>query len=170
MDSGAVLENVVAIAPYFFQDFHAAQPGQPEFQPEAPSNLGQQGKSFAKELAGAIELEFQKTLKRFRNAAVLQHGFGHSKVLHVFLGQVNSASRKVDGNILPKIGKLKGCADGVGVLKDIFSPIAKEMENQTAYRIGRILAIGQKVIKGSVVVDVDIGFERINFLKTCTYG
>ena len=170
MDGGTVLENIVAIAPYFFQDFHAAQPGKPEFQPEAPSDLGQQGKSFAKELAGAIELEFQKILKWFGNAALLQHGFGHSEVLHVFLGQVNSVSGKVDGNILPEIGKLKGCADGIGVLKDSFFSIAKEMENESAHRIGRIPAIGQKVIKGSVVVDIDIGFEGCQQVFQELYG
>ena len=77
-----------------------------------------------------------------------QVSFGHSELTQVFERQIDSTFGVVDGNVLPEVRELQGGAGAIGKLLALGVVITTEVENEMAYGIGGIVAVGEHIVEG----------------------
>ena len=101
-----------------------------------------------KPFACALDFKFHHLAKSRSVAALCQIFFGDRIAAQVLERQIDSAFAVVDCDVLPEIRQLQSGAGVIGKLLALGIVISAEVEDEMAYGIRRIAAVGEYMVEG----------------------
>src|SRR5581483_520104 len=84
---------------------------------------------------------------------------GHAEARHVRARQIDASLGKIDRDILPEVGELQAAADEIGKLLALRVPIAEEIQDQAAHRIGGVPSIVEQGGHRREALEVNVAAE-----------
>lgn len=143
----------------FFENGHPAKPSGAKLKSEAAAQRLNERFSPLKEGLCPFHLKLHQPGKVVIVFFADQILFRHMKTVEIFLGDVDPSLSKIDGDVLPEVGKLKGSADRVRVLEKRGIRITDDVKDNPADRIGGMAAVVEEVVEGPVPGGGDVHFK-----------
>src|SRR4029077_645628 len=104
-------------------------------------------------LTGALNLKFHHLAEGLSVAVASDVFFARPEPAKALDRQVDAPFGVVDAHVLPEICQLQRGAGEIGELLAFGVAVAAEVEHKMAYRVGRIAAVSEQIIKAFVARD-----------------
>src|SRR5689334_16955485 len=104
-------------------------------------------------IASPLDFKLHHRAERWSVLIVRDVQFAHSKAAEVLERQIDAVFGVINADILPEVCKLQGRTGEIGKLLSLCVAISAEIENEVAYRIGRVVAVSENVVEGCEASD-----------------